>query len=362
MEQDARGSAGRGVPLPWLGARVVIRSRLPAPDPATGATRTDVVGILVATDDARMTLATRRGEVTVARADVVAVKEVPPAPSRRGPPHRALSVDDLQRAMVGAWPAVETAPLGDWLLRAARGFTHRANSVMTAGDPGRPLRDAVDEVETWYRARGLAPMLTAAGEVGTDLADSPLGAELSARGYPPRQPTLTLTAATAHVATVPGRSALPVTTTTRLTAEWLAAYGAYRPVDKDAARSILTGSPEQIFATVADNGEIVGVGRLGISAAWGGIAAMWVHPRVRGRGVGLGLLAELATAARRRGIRSLHLQVDADNAAALALYARSGFEPHHHYTTFAAPPPDNPGRRPSAQPDADQVRRRADRG
>ncbi|MGL4176323.1 MAG: GNAT family N-acetyltransferase [Dermatophilaceae bacterium] len=342
MEPDAGGSTPGGAPFPRLGARVVIRSRLPAPDPATGTTLTDAVGTLLAVDDARMTLATRRGEVTVERADVVAVKEVPPAPSRRGPPHRALSVDDLQRAMVGAWPAVDTAPLGGWLLRASSGFTHRANSAMTAGDPGRRLADAVDEVERWYDARSLVPMLTVAGEVGRELGESPLGAELYIRGYTPRQPTLTLTAPAEHVATAPSRGTLPVMTTTELTAEWLAAYGAYRLVDEGAARRILTGSPEQVFATVADGGQVVGVGRLGISAGWGGIAAMWVHPRARGRGIGGGMLAELAGEAGRRGIRSLHLQVDADNAPALALYTGSGFEPHHQYTTFTAPVSDMP--------------------
>ncbi|MGL5912498.1 MAG: GNAT family N-acetyltransferase [Phycicoccus sp.] len=346
MEPVVGGSTPGRVPFPRLGARVVIRSRLPVPDPVTGATLTDTVGTLVAVDDARMTLATRRGEVVVVRADVVAVKEVPPAPSRRRPPHRALSVDELQRVMVDAWPAVETAPLGEWLLRASGGFTHRANSAMTAGDPGRRLRDAVDAVERWYGARGLVPMLSVAGEVGDDLGDSPLGIELERRGYRPRQPTLTLTAAAAQVAVVPGRCHLPVATTTDLTDAWLAAYGSYRPVDEGAARGILTGSPEQVFATVSDDGQVVGVGRLGVGAGWGGLAAMWVHPRARGRGVGGRMLAELAGEARRRRIRSLHLQVDADNAPALALYERSGFEAHHRYTTFTAPVPEAPANVP----------------
>ncbi|MGL5928411.1 MAG: hypothetical protein ACRCY8_05710, partial [Dermatophilaceae bacterium] len=65
MEPDVGGSTPGGAQFPRLGARVVIRSRLPVPDPATGATLTDAVGTVVATDAARMTLATRRGEVTV---------------------------------------------------------------------------------------------------------------------------------------------------------------------------------------------------------------------------------------------------------------------------------------------------------
>jgi N-acetylglutamate synthase len=337
MEPETRGSAGGGAPLPAVGARVVVRSRLPAPDPRTGATLTDAVGALVALDEHRMTVATRRGEVTVERADVVAVKQVPPPPSRRGAAHRSLSVDDLQRVMVGAWPAVETTPLGQWLLRASGGFTHRANSAMTAGDPGRPLAEAVDHVERWYAVRALSPMLTVAGAADDELGTAPLAAELGTRGYVARKPTVTLTAAAEHVAGAPHTSAAPVEMTTALTAAWLTAYGSYRPVDEHAARGILTGSPEQVFATTSEAGQVAGVGRLGISAGWGGIAAMWVHPRARGRGLGGQLLAALAREATRRGIRSLHLQVDADNTSAIALYTRHGFVPHHVYTTFTAP-------------------------
>src|SRR6185436_11590647 len=113
--------------------------------------------------------------------------------SGRGRPHRALSVEDLQRVMVGAWPAMETARLGDWVLRASRGFTQRANSVMTAGSPGTPMPAALDSVERWYAARALAPNLTVAGPVGFDAAGDAVGAEALRRGYVPRVSTLTLT-------------------------------------------------------------------------------------------------------------------------------------------------------------------------
>ena len=157
-----------------------MRHRLEHPDPLSGATLTDVVGDLVAVDADDLVVATRRGEVRVPRAAVTAVKEIPPRPSRRGAPHRALSVEDLQRVMVGAWPAMETDRLGDWVLRASRGFTQRANSVVTAGSPGIPVPAALDAVEAWYAARGLPPNLALAGPVGFDPAEDQVGAEAAA--------------------------------------------------------------------------------------------------------------------------------------------------------------------------------------
>ncbi len=350
MEEHAPGSdAGLRV-----GTRVAVRHRLDTPDPASGATLTDVVGDLVAIDETSLVVLTRRGEVRVVRATVTATRVIPPRPSRRGAPHRALSVEALQRIMVGAWPAMETERLGGWLLRASRGFTQRANSVMTTGDPGLPLTEAVDVVEAWYAARALPPNLTLAGLVGFDALEDPLGVELARRGYTARVPTLNLTAPTRLIALQPHPAAPPgapgvagaqsvaggegvsIEVGEALTEAWLAAYRSYREVDEIAARAVLTGSPAQAFTSArADDGSVVGIGRLGVSEAWGGIAAMWVSPRLRGKGIGTMLLRTLAQEAEARGASSLHLQTDGDNTSALALYERHGFERHHAYVNLS---------------------------
>ena len=62
----------------------------------------------------------------VPEVDVVAAKVVPPE----------LSAEAMQRVAEAGWPPFETAPLGEWTLRASGGLTGRANSVRVAGDPG----------------------------------------------------------------------------------------------------------------------------------------------------------------------------------------------------------------------------------
>ncbi|PKW26191.1 GNAT family N-acetyltransferase [Phycicoccus duodecadis] len=333
MQTPEHGLAG----VPPLGSRVVVRHRLPVPDPRTGATLTDVVGDLVHADPRHLVVRTRRGVVEVASADVTALKEVPPAPARRGAPHLALSVDDLQRVMVGAWPATETEHLGDWLLRAAEGFTGRANSVMTAGDPGLPLDAALDRVRAWYTARGLPSAVTVAGPVGLDVTQDPLGALLLERGHLPRVPTRTLTAAVTAVcaSTADATAGTEVQCSTALDDDWFAAFSAYREAPRRAAEGVLTGSPDQVFARVRDaSGAVVAIGRLGVAAAWGGIGAMWVAPSARRRGLASAVLGTLAREAAGRGVRSLHLQTDTDNVPALATYGAHGFRPHHDYVTL----------------------------
>lgn len=322
-----------------VGSRVVVRVRL---DPARAAehgghTMTDVLGELLAVGPATATVHSRDGDVVIDRSSVVVAKVVPPRPTRRGAPHRAIGIEDLERVMVGAWPPVETARLGDWVLRAAGGFTLRANSALALGSPGCPLGEAVDRVTAWYAVRGLPARLAVAGPVGVDLRGDPLAEEVLGRDWTSRVPTLTLTAAAAAVAAAaPPGPADQVVVTAEPDPAWLDAFARYRPAH-GPVDAVLTGSPDQAFASRVDAGAVVGIARLGVADGWGGIGAMWVAPEHRRTGVARTLLAALAARARRSGVFSLHLQVDEDNTGARTAYERAGFETHHAYVTLTGP-------------------------
>ena len=63
---------------------------------------------------------------------------------------------------------------------------------------------------------------------------------------------------------------------------------------------------------------------------------MGVHDAWTGKGIGTALLAALVDAADRwLGLRRLELMVHADNAPALALYRRFGFEPEGRHRAYA---------------------------
>lgn len=317
-----------------IGTRVVLRYRLDEPD-ESGHHLTDVVGPLRQVGSRSVVVEGRSGAVEVALDRVVAAKVVPPRPTRRGAPHLTISVDDLERVMIDAWPAPERADLGEWVLRAGRGFTHRANSVATPGSPGMPLPDAVDQVEAWYTTRDLPADLVVTGPVGFTVAETALGALLLGRGYVAREPTLTYTASARQVGAHPVDPAVEVSRD--LSEAWLTAFGSYRDIDETAARAILTGSPDQVFALVRGAAGVVGIGRLALAHGWGGLAAMWVAPAARRQGVAGAMLTSLARSAAAAGVLSLHLQVDASNAAARATYEGRGFVAHHAYANLSRP-------------------------
>ena len=319
-----------------VGARVVVRARLNPrgqADPG-GPSMTDAVGRLVSVDAGTVVVETSRGEVRIDRDRVVAAKVVPPKPSRRGAPHRALSIEDLQRVMVEGWSPVEREPLGDWLLRAAGGFTGRANSVLPLGDPGLPLPEAVTEAERWYAARGLPPRFQVAGPIGFAVAEDRLGAHLLERGYREESRSVVMTAAAAEVAAAAGAGggAVDVEVATDLAPAWLQAYARQREVVPGATEAVLTGSAGQLFASVSEGGAVVALARLGLGPGWAGIYGVWVAPQVRGRGLARALTGALAAQAGARGIRSLYLQTLHTNEPAVGLYASLGFAAHHSYS------------------------------
>ncbi|WP_353952950.1 GNAT family N-acetyltransferase [Knoellia sp. S7-12] len=335
-----------------IGARVVVRWRLdPPPHAMAGSpSMTDAVGELVARSEHDVTVSTSRGSVVIARDRIVAAKEIPPRPSRRGSAHLAISRADLQRVMGPSWGALEREPLGEWELRASRGFTQRGNSVLPIGDPGIPLADAIDRIEAWYAVRGLPAAVSLTGPVGFEPATDPLGAELLSRGWTAGSRTLNLTAATDRVAAAdPGGPHVGVGET--LDGAWLDAYQQSRAVVPDAAEGVLLGSPRQLFGRIALGGGLaqtlglstpgsrdprpVAIGRLGLAHGWAGLGALWTDPAYRGRGLGSHLTAQLAATVRQGGIQLIHLQVEADNAPAIGIYERLGFERHSSYVYLA---------------------------
>lgn len=84
-------------------------------------------------------------------------------------------------------------------------------------------------------------------------------------------------------------------------------------------------SREYVVARDRADGPIIGYAGLFQSSDEAQVQTIAVSQAAQGRGLGQALLTELIRAARRRGARTLALEVRADNEPALRLYARAGF-------------------------------------
>ena len=325
MEISAAGRLEVRITTADVGKRVSVRSLIE--HGPSGEKFTDTVGVLTSWDNGVLRITRRSGEsVRVAESTLVAGKVVPSAPARRRGP--AAGYEELARVSARAWPPVESERLGEWELRAAGGFTRRANSVLPLGDPGMPLDDALTAVRGWYAARGLpAYVQTATGAEG---AQELLCAELERRGWV-REVTAELW--TGPLAPVADRGGEPsgVVLSREADEGWLARYR--RKGVGEVALRVLGSGPSVWFASVPGGTDDApaAIGRCVVDGRWAGFAAVEVDPALRRRGLATRVMAALARRALEEGASAAWLQVEADNAGARGLYAGMGFAAHHAY-------------------------------
>ena len=231
----------------------------------------------------------------------------------------------LERVAALGWLATETAGLGDWLLRASRGFTGRANSVLPLGGPGRPVDDAIAHCARWYADRGLplrfqVPLLS----------DDSLDARLGEHGLAVVDVVRVLVCDVAALAAEPGGPEVRVLP--QPTPQWLAGYH-YRGGDLPPHAVEVIGRGDALgFAMVpGDGGQPLAIARGSVTEGWLGITAVEVAPSARRQGLGAAVTRGLARWAAARGAQSVYLQVAVENDAGAGLYATLGFTEHHRY-------------------------------
>jgi GNAT superfamily N-acetyltransferase len=249
-----------------------------------------------------------------------------------------ISITELEHAAAPSWRALEEDRLGDWLLRAADGFTGRANSALAAGNPGLPLTDAIEAVSRWYRARGLPPMIAVAYPTGQP-ERSDLDRILERLGWTVRADAATvMTAAADAVADVDAEARGRVAIDLAPDAAWLGRYHHRGQELPPVATRLLTSAPWQAFGSVHEDGQTIAIGRVAVSGHWAGLTAIEVNPRHRRKRWGITMTAALAGHAAEHGVPNLYLQVADHNVAARSLYRQLGFTDHHGYHYRVAPP------------------------
>ncbi|MDQ3627788.1 MAG: GNAT family N-acetyltransferase [Actinomycetota bacterium] len=310
-----------------VGARVVVRSRVPGRGRSGGAAMTDVVGVLERLDDVQMTVRRRNGSlVSVAVAAVVTAHRVPDTPPGREGVGLRIPAAELQRICDAGWPAPDTAALGQWLLRAAGGFTGRANSASVHGSPGCTFAEALERVHAFYTARGLPPMAQVV--IGSDH-----DAAFDAAGW--------VTKPGSHAGAVVQVAALrtalrsvhsdtdEVVLRPDVDSDWLSLYNRAAGVDPAVVAEVVSGPEQVALGRIGD--PVQAIGRMVVTGEWAGLSAVEVAPAQRRQGRARQLVDALLGWAASCGARWCYLQTMGHNDAALRLYAPYGFTTHHRY-------------------------------
>lgn len=221
-----------------------------------------------------------------------------------------------------------------WLVRLSPGSAKRARSVNPHFGSSLPIDAKIDRCEAIYAAHGLPALYRI-----TPFCKPPeLDEALERRGYVAFDQTFVQVARVASSAVPPidgvELASAPV-------ADFVDAVGALR--GSTAAQCAahferLSNTPLAMHAVVARfDGRVVGCGQVALDDGLAAIYDMVTATDFRGRGLATAIVAALSSRAAQAGASHAFLQVNDDNAPALAVYEKFGFATVYAYHYRARP-------------------------
>jgi N-acetylglutamate synthase len=221
-----------------------------------------------------------------------------------------------------------------WLLGSRAGPTKRLRCINPTYRSSLPLERKLSYCTDFYRTAGLPAifrMLPFAQPAGLD-------AFLSERGWGEFERTLVLRARLAAAIALPAPA---VEVELAAMTAWVEATRALLGIASEALPRLLDRAASyplpQIGALVRRGDEVVACGLAKVEEDHVGLFAVHTAPGLRGTGLGRAIVGALLADAQRRGARTAYLQVTAQNAPALALYRRFGFDTAYDYWYRARP-------------------------
>jgi ribosomal protein S18 acetylase RimI-like enzyme len=231
----------------------------------------------------------------------------------------------LEQLAARAWPAARDSRIGGWNLYASSGFSGRINACWPLEDPGEPLATAVARTEAWYQDQGLPCVFKLIDGAGQPEA---LAHWLAGLGYGPHTETLMM------VGPAGGLVDPAVRLAPYLDEPFAAVFAATAPDPGDARERLETLArvpTPRAFARLDVAGEAAAIGAGAVEGEWAGVFAMRTDARYRRQGLARRVLTSLLANSSREGASRVWLQVEADNDAAIALYAAAGFAEVYRY-------------------------------
>nr|WP_246349570.1 GNAT family N-acetyltransferase [Devosia subaequoris] len=237
------------------------------------------------------------------------------------------AVETFERAGLLAWPGIEVDWDGAWVRRAANGYTKRANSIQCfdpadQGEAEVRLAQAVD----WLTERNLPPVVRT-----TPLESPALTAALDAANWrridlshlyamplTPQQPD-------------PGGTILDLADPLFLSAQRDLQH--YQPDQMHKLQSLLASMTVPACGIVVEReGNVVASGLMAIADGIVITGNVITDPARRRQGLAAAMMRTGLSWANAKGARFAALNVQADNAAAKALYASLGYTHQYDYS------------------------------
>lgn len=226
------------------------------------------------------------------------------------------------------WPCLEDVRWGDWILRAAQGFTRRANSVLAAGPcPSEDLEGTLAAVRAWYQERSIEPCIkiTPLAPVGLDdLLDDAGWAKITRTRVMGRE---------LGVVANPGNTS-SLFSQVVVDSRWLERHARWEgeaPSDTRSNAALLRRMERPLFFSWVVEGATLAVMVASLRGDAAHLYSLVVDPRHRGRGIGRAFVVAVLARLGELGLGEVVLQVLESNQVARALYASLGFSDLYGY-------------------------------
>jgi ribosomal protein S18 acetylase RimI-like enzyme len=232
-----------------------------------------------------------------------------------------VDIQSIERATLSAVSPQAVEEIPGWLLPFDSGTVGRAKSAVPLSHDA-PDPSVLAQIEARYAAHGLPAAL----RIPEAAAFATFREALERRAFEGGRPTQVHWAALSDIPRARGNDTVLIAPAPA--DGWASVFlgEGFDPVDGASRVKTLSRAPQALFASVREEGRTVAAGMASFSHGWASVHGMRTAQDCRGRGLAQSVLAALADAARAKGYERMFLQVEAHNAAALALYRRCGFK------------------------------------
>lgn len=233
------------------------------------------------------------------------------------------------------WPAESSVSMDNWLLRASRSVTKRANSVLAIGEyPNDP--NWLAKIEQFYQELDLPPIFHI-----SDASPEGLDEFLQTKGYAIDTPCLMMTADSQQVSDNAQNkikqniSSIQMEWTEAADAQWLDAFiklEQFPEERRDFYSCLFERMPDtKGFLKLKQNDQIIALGTAIVENEWAGFVNVVIHEDHRGKGLGYVLMHALTEWSLEHGATKQYLQVVASNKPAVTLYEKLGYQARYGY-------------------------------
>ena len=234
----------------------------------------------------------------------------------------------IEEAALSAWPALQHIFYDGWLLRFARGYTKRANSVNALYGSTLDVDEKIDVCERIYLERSLSTVF----RLNPFSHPSDLDHVLEQRHYQRIDPTFVQHRSLGSNVLKP---AIPCVLNEEKLDRWMEIFcriSGSEITDHQTHRAMLDAIPSRrLLATLVDEDRIVACGVGVQEREYMGLFDLTTDPLYRNRGYGATLVAEMLRWGITQGASHAYLQVVEANAPARHLYTRLGFSTIYTY-------------------------------